>query len=146
MSVSPQNNTTVKMKQRQTHRIFVLHPQFGSASGKTSVKVKLSPKSNLGFFFFFCECIWVKPSCKSKITMKEALLRFSVCSFWGQTHFQWECYGRFYNNIKISIFKTVRRLDTTWNSPGSLHMNTSTEFNKKKESSSRHHPASRFHS
>ena len=36
------------------------------------VKVKLSPKCNLGFFF--CECIWAKPSCKSIITMKEAII------------------------------------------------------------------------
>ena len=75
------------------------------------LKVKLSPKRNLGFF---CECIWVKPSCKSMITMKEAFLRFTVFLFSGQTHFQWECYGHFYDSIKISIFKTVRRLDTTW--------------------------------
>ena len=79
------------------------------------VKVKLWPKCNLGSF---CECIWVKPSCKSIITMKEALLRFTVFSFSGQTHFQWECYG--HNSIKISIFKTVRSLDTTWNFAGSI--------------------------
>ena len=49
-----------------------------------SVKVKLLPKCNLGFF---CECIWVKPSCKSIITTKDALLRFTVFSFLGQTLF-----------------------------------------------------------
>ena len=70
---------------------------------------KLLSKCNLGFF---CECIWVKPSCKRVIRMGEALLRFTVFSFSGQTHFQWEC---FYDSIKISIFKTLRRLDTTWN-------------------------------
>ena len=39
------------------------------------------------------------------------------CSFvfWGQTHFQWECTGHFYVSIKTAIFKTLRRLDTTWN-------------------------------
>ena len=47
------------------------------------------------------------------ITMKEALLRFTVFLFSCQIHFQRECYGHFYHNIKISIFKTVRRLDTT---------------------------------
>ena len=54
----------------------------------------------------FCECIWFKSSCKSIITMKEALLRFTVIT---------KCYGHFYTSIKISIFKTLRRLDTTWN-------------------------------
>ena len=58
------------------------------------VKVKLPPKCNLDFF---CECIWVK----SIFTTKEALLRFAVFSFSGQTHFQWECYGHFYDSIKI---------------------------------------------
>ena len=48
------------------------------------LKAKLSPKCNLGFF---CECIWVKPSCKSIITTKEALLRSTVFSFSAQTHF-----------------------------------------------------------
>ena len=54
------------------------------------VKVKLSPKCNLGFF---CECIWVKPLCINIIMTKEALLSFTVFSFSGQTHFQWECLG-----------------------------------------------------
>ena len=36
---------------------------------------KLSPKCSRGFF---CECIWVKLSCKSIITTKEALLRFTI--------------------------------------------------------------------
>ena len=43
------------------------------------IKVKLSPKSNQGFI---CYWIWVKPSCKNIITTKEALLRFTVVSFW----------------------------------------------------------------
>ena len=77
-------------------------------------KVKLSPKCNLGCFFcFFCECPRVKPSCKSIITMKEALLRLTIFSFSAQTRFQWECYGHFYASIKIAILKTLRR--TTWN-------------------------------
>ena len=77
-------------------------------------KVKLSPKCNLGcFFFFFCECPRVKPSCKSIITMKEALLRLTIFSFSAQTRFQWECYGHFYASIKIAILKTLRR--TIWN-------------------------------
>ena len=41
---------------------------------------------------------------------KKALLRFAVFSFLGQTHFQWKCYGHFYDSIKIAIFKTLRRL------------------------------------
>ena len=80
--------------------------------------MKLSPKCNLGFFFFsffFCECICVKPSCKSIITMKEALWRFTLLSFSAQTRFQWECMGHFYASIKNAIFKTLRRLGTTWN-------------------------------
>ena len=31
--------------------------------------------------------IWVKPSCKSIITTKEAHLRFTVVSFWGKLIF-----------------------------------------------------------
>ena len=38
-------------------------------------KAKLSPKCDRGFF---CERIRVKPLCKSIITMKEELLRFTV--------------------------------------------------------------------
>ena len=64
-------------------------------------------------WLFFCECIRVKPLCKSIIMTKVALLRFTIFSFSGQTHFQWECYGHFYDSI--AIFKTLRRLDTTWN-------------------------------
>ena len=70
-----------------------------------------SQKCNL---CFFCECIWVKPSCKSMITTIEALLRFTIFSFSGQTHFQWECLGQLSDSIKIAIFETLRRLDTTW--------------------------------
>ena len=62
----------------------------------------------------FCECIWVKPVCKSIIMRKKALLRFNTFSFSDLTHFQWECYGH-YASIKIAIFKTVRMLDTIWN-------------------------------
>ena len=35
--------------------------------------------------------------------MKEALLRFTVFSFSGQTHFQWECYRQISDSIKIAI-------------------------------------------
>ena len=71
----------------------------------------LSPKSNLGFI---CECIWVKPSSKSIITTKEALLRFTMVSFSGKHIFS-GVQGHFYTSIKIALFKTLRRLDTTWN-------------------------------
>ena len=47
--------------------------------------------------------------------MKEALLTFTIFSFSGQTHFQWQCLGQISHSIKIAIFKTLRRLDTTWN-------------------------------
>ena len=65
------------------------------------LKVKLSPKCNLGSF---CEWIWVKCLFKSIITRKETLLRFTIFLLLGQNHFQWSV-----------IFKTLRRLDTTWN-------------------------------
>ena len=41
----------------------------------SSFKAKLSPKSNQSFIW---DWIWVKPSCESIITAKEALLRFTV--------------------------------------------------------------------
>ena len=72
-----------------------------------AVKVKLSPKCNLGFI---CECIWVK----SIITTKESLLRFTVVLFLGKLIFN-GVQGHFSASIKITIFKTLRRLDTTWN-------------------------------
>ena len=73
--------------------------------------MKLSPKSNQGFI---CVWIWVKPLCKSIITTKEALLRFTVVSFSGKLIFN-GVRGHFYASIKITIFKTLRSLDTTWN-------------------------------
>ena len=76
------------------------------------LKAKLSLKCNLDFF---CECTWVKPLYKSIITTKEALLRLTVFSFSGQTHFQWEYQGHFRDSIKFATFKTLRRLNTTWN-------------------------------
>ena len=69
------------------------------------IKAKLSAKCTRGFF---CE-----PSWKSIIMMKEPFLRFTLFSFSGQTHFQWECYGHCDHSIQICVFKTVRSLDTT---------------------------------
>ena len=63
---------------------------------------------------FFCECTRVRPAYKSIIKMKAPLFRFTVFLFSGQNHFQWECYGHLSNRIKIALFKTLRRLDTTW--------------------------------
>ena len=103
--------------------LYYIHSTHACVQGNLHclpiLKAKISPKCNLGFF---CECICVKPSCESIITTKEALLRFTVFSFLGPTHFQWQCYGHFYDSIKISVFKTLRRLDTTLFivSPGSL--------------------------
>ena len=38
------------------------------------------------------------------------------CIFvFGSNSFSMECMGYFYASIKITIFKTLRRLDTTWN-------------------------------
>ena len=67
-----------------------------SHSGPPYVKAKLSPKCNRGFF---CECTRVKPS--YKITMKEAILRFTVFLCSGENHLQWECYRHFHDNIAI---------------------------------------------
>ena len=63
---------------------------------------------------FFCECVRVKPSCKSIVTTKEALLRFTIVSFSGKFIFN-GVLGHSYTGIKIAIFETLRRLDTTWN-------------------------------
>ena len=59
-------------------RFLVFFSQF---SMFTVFKVKPSPKCNLGFF---CECIWVKPLDKSIVMTKEALLRFTVFSFFSE--------------------------------------------------------------
>ena len=67
------------------------------------IKVKLLPESNLGFI---CDWIWVEPLRKSTITMKEALLRFTVVSFSGELIFN-GVQGHFYASIKIAIFKTL---------------------------------------
>ena len=84
---------------------------FQFLSFKVSIKVNLSPKSNQGFIW---DGIWVKLSCKSIITMKEVLLKFTVVSFLGKLIFN-GVQGHFYASIKITIFKTLRRNDTTWN-------------------------------
>ena len=61
---------------------------LNESAAKAALKVKLSPKSNPGFI---CECIGVKPSCKSIITMKEALYQSFV---FGLANFQvFECRG-----------------------------------------------------
>ena len=108
---------------KQTHRCACQHisnPHIHPHAEVSSSEVKLSPKCNLGFF---CELLWVKPSCKSIITRKEALLRLTVFSFLAQAHFQWDCMGHFfYTSIKIAIFETLRRLDTTWNFAHSVYV------------------------
>ena len=43
--------------------------KYTTRSNKVLVKVKLLPKCNLGFIY---ECVWVKPSCKCMIMMKES--------------------------------------------------------------------------
>ena len=110
----------------------------------TRIKVKLLPKCNLGSF---CQCTWVKPSHKSIITMKAPLIRLNVFLFSGQNHFQWSARGIYYVSIKIAVFKTLRRLDTTLRT-----LFVYTEFNKRNVIeqltlavvlSTRHHPASR---
>ena len=64
----------------------------------SSLKVKLSPKSNQSFI---CECTRVKLSCKRIIMMKEALIRFTVVSFSGKLIFS-GVQGHSYASIKIS--------------------------------------------
>ena len=44
--------------------------------------------------------------------MKEAPLRFTIFSFLAHTHFKWECLGQISHSIKITVFKTLRTLDT----------------------------------
>ena len=85
-----------------------------------------------------CDWIWVKTSCKSIITMREALQRFTVVLFLGKLIFS-GVQGHFY-----AIFKTLRRLDTTWNFARRVHQGlytwtralrtlfVCTEFTKKK--------------
>ena len=51
--------------------------------------------------------------------MKDALLRFTVVSFSGKLIFN-GLQGHFYVSIKIAIFKTIRRLDTTWSCAHSI--------------------------
>ena len=64
-------------------------------------KVKLSPKCNRGFI---CDWIWVKPSGKCIIMTKEALLRCTIVWFSGTFILKGS-----------AIFRTLRRLGTTWN-------------------------------
>ena len=75
-------------------------------------------KGKLGSFGEFTQ---VRRSFKSIITMKEALLRFTVCSFSGQTHFQWSARGTTMIASKLLSTQCETLLIV---SPGSLHMNT----------------------
>ena len=77
---------------------------------KLDIKIKLSPKSNQGFF---SECIQVKPLCKSIITMKGTFKIYRSFIF-RQANFQWSALCA-RTSIKISIFKTLRRLAWKWN-------------------------------
>ena len=49
---------------------------------------------------FFCKCTWVKSSCKNIITTKEALLRFTIFSFFGSNSSS-QCKGNFYDTIVV---------------------------------------------
>ena len=100
----------VNVLSHQTRIISAAQKLFPSSSVMCcSFKVKLSLKFNWDFF-----CIWVKPSCKTIITMKEALLRFTVFLFLGNS-FSVGALRALYNSIKVSTFKSLRSLDTTWN-------------------------------
>ena len=60
--------------------------------------------------------LWLNESklCVSTFTPKEALSRLTVISFSGKLIFN-GVQGHWHASIKIAIFKTLRRLDTTWN-------------------------------
>ena len=96
-----------------------------------TVKVKLSPKCNVGFL---CECIWVKTLCKSIFKMKEALLHFH---FWFKLIFNWSVWGKLAIASKLLFSKhlegSTQHETFLVVSPGSLNMNTSieNEFTKK---------------
>ena len=79
---------------------------FLVGSRKLSLKAKLWPKCNLD-----CECTQVKSLSKNTIwQMSHTDLPYF--NFW--VKLIW-CYGHFSDSIKITIFKTLRRLNTTWN-------------------------------
>ena len=69
------------------------------------LKVKLSPKSRRGFIW---DWIWVKPLCKSIITIRDTFKIYHSFVF-GQANFQ------FSMRFQIVIFRTLRRLNATWN-------------------------------
>ena len=77
----------------------------------------ISPKMQPRLFFVN---LWVKHLCTRIITTKGPLLGFTVFLFSTQTHSKWECLRQISDNINIAIFKTLRRLDTTWNSDRSI--------------------------
>ena len=68
------------LSRQDMERIAVRWVPKSETTSQNCFEVKLSPRSNWGFI---CECIWVKPSCKSIFTMQEALLRFTVVLFSG---------------------------------------------------------------
>ena len=79
--------TFINFHSLEIREIKVQHGCFNKQvynKAKTYFKVQLSPKCNLGFF---CECM----SQTFIISTKEALLRLTIFSFSGQTHFKWEC-------------------------------------------------------
>ena len=74
---------------------------------------------------------------KAWLRRKRHFLRLTLFSFSAQTNCQWECMGHIYDSIKICIFQTVRRLDTTWNFVRSITsviptLFVYTEFTKRK--------------
>ena len=77
----------------------------------------ISPKMQPRLFFVN---LWVKHLCTRIITTKGPLLGFTVFLFLTQTQTQWECLRQISDIINIAIFKTLRRLDTTWNSDRSI--------------------------
>ena len=98
-----------KNKLKNPHRIKVCF--FSYMGWRGELQSETLAKMQPGLFLWMYMC----PLCKSIITMKEPLLRFTTFLFSGQTHFKWECLGQINDSIKIAIFKTLRRLDTTWN-------------------------------
>ena len=87
-----QHESSYVMEEDQRVFSFCSSPQrcFPSHIPVAAVKVKLSPKCNLGFI---CEHTWVKPLCKSKFMTKEALLRLTVFSFFSSNSFSVGVHG-----------------------------------------------------
>ena len=85
-------------------------PPGAPVSSHTQLDRILKWNWNLGFFVNVHES-----NLHVKAWVRRKTHRFTIFSFSAQTHFKWECMGQISDSIKITIVKTLRRLDTTWN-------------------------------